>query len=66
MKVGDIIRLKPHVRLDFAGGEIGLIVKIMDYEALWSSDDYTWCIKALVGDQVYLFRKSEIEVYESR
>lgn len=32
MKVGDLIRLKPHVRLDFEGGEIGLIVKIMDYE----------------------------------
>jgi len=66
MKVGDLFRLKPHVRLDFEGGEVGLIVKIVDAEALWSNDDYAWCVKALVGDQVYLFRKSEIEPYESR
>ena len=61
MKVGDLIRVKPHVRLrmylDFEGGDIGLVVKIMDAETLF---------KALVGDQVYIFRKSEIEVYESR
>lgn len=66
MKVGDLIRVKPHVRLDFEGGNIGLIIKIVDAEALWSSDDYAWCVKALIGEQVYLFRKSEIEVYESR
>jgi len=64
--VGDLIRVKPHVRLDFEGGNIGIIVKIVDAEALWSSDDYAWCVKALIGEQVYLFRKSEIEVYESR
>ena len=66
MKVGDLIRVKPHARLDFEGGDIGLVVKIMDAETLWSNDDYAWCIKALVGDQVYIFRKSEIELYESR
>ena len=67
MKVGDLIRVKPHVHVDDGRfGGIGLIVQIVDAEALWSSDDYASCIKALVGEQVYPFRKSEIEVYESR